>query len=84
MATRDHAQVDEPQGSSGGRAQARVITGSYQVSAPDGPANLRQMAIVLDYPGYFVVFSYYNRTEYFDRHLPLVKQIVEGFNYRVH
>lgn len=81
-ATRDAARVDAPQRSSAGRAAARVITSSYQVNAPDGEAHLRQMTIVLEYPRHFVVFSYYNRSEYFDRHLPLVKQIVEGFEFR--
>ena len=82
MATHAGARVDAPRRSSAGRAEARVITGSYRVSAADGEANLRQMTIVLEYPDYFVVFNYYNRAEYFDRHLPLVKQIVEGFEYR--
>lgn len=75
------ARVEMPEARTDGARRALAIRASYSVQADRGMVTVQHLSMVLDYTGYFVIFSYYAPTQLFEAYLPVFQQIGDSFRY---
>jgi len=60
----------------------RFIRGTYAVRGSRGSAvPMRHLTVLLDYPGYYVLMSYYTPDSMYDKYQDVFKMIAERFRY---
>ncbi|MGE3492974.1 MAG: M48 family metalloprotease [Vicinamibacterales bacterium] len=76
---KQNARVEPPESRGGGQAYA--IRASYVLQGGAGAVACRHISLVIDYPGHFVILSYFAPESLFDKYLPTYQQIGESFRY---
>ncbi len=60
----------------------RFVRGTYAVRGNRGnPVPIRHTTVVFDYPGYYVLMSYYTPESIYDKYLDVFKMVAERFRY---
>ncbi len=81
LSEKSNARVQPPESRSDGSLRASAIGATYSVQGSQGMVAVRQLSLVIDYPDYFVIFSYFAPEGLYDKHLPVFQQIGDSFRH---
>lgn len=81
LAAKTSARVEAPELRANGMQRAVAIRANYSVQADRGMVAVRHLSIVLGYPNYFVILSYFAPEALFDSYMPVFQQIGDTFRY---
>ncbi len=81
LAAKTYARVEAPDVRTNGQQRAVAIRATYSVQADRGMVAVRHMSVVLGYPQYFIILSYFAPEGLFDTYLPVFQQIGDTFRY---
>ncbi|MEW6321948.1 MAG: M48 family metalloprotease [Acidobacteriota bacterium] len=63
------------------RGGAYTLGGTYEVQAGQRAVRVRHVSVIGEYPGYFVILSYFAPDSLFDKYVSVFQQIAESFRY---
>ena len=75
------ARVEPAEARTDGNRSAYAVRATYSLQADRGMVAVRHLSVVLEYPDYFIILSYYAPVALFERFLPEFQGIGDAFRY---
>lgn len=76
-----NARVQQPKRSSGSSPATYTIGATYDVESGRRLVGVRHLSVVADYPGHFVIMSYFAPDALFDKYTPAFELIADRFRH---
>ena len=80
-ASKPGAQVARPEGRTAGTLRVFRIHATYPLRSNQGQVSYEHLSLVVDYPGYYAILSYFAPGALFEKYLPVFQQIGDSFRY---
>ena len=80
-ASKPGARVDRPEARTAGPLRVFRIHATYPLRSNQGQTSYEHLSLVVDYPGYYAILSYFAPGALFEKYLPVFQQIGDSFRY---
>lgn len=80
-ASKPGARVERPEGLTAGTLRLYRIHATYPLQSNQGKISYEHLSLIVDYPGYYAILSYFAPGALFEKYLPVFQQIGDSFRY---
>lgn len=80
-ASKPGARFDRPEARATGTLKLFRIHGTYPLRSNQGAVPYEHVSLVVDYPGYYAILSYFAPAVLFEKYMPTFQQIGNSFRY---
>ena len=80
-ASKPGARFERPEARAAGTLKVFRIHGTYPLRSNQGAVPYEHVSLVVDYPGYYAILSYFAPVVLFEKYMPAFQQIGDSFRY---